>query len=328
MHTNRRIDLETSGTRRRLPGEGRRAFTLTELLVVVGTLGILALVLLPALASTQPAGVKAFQCLENTRRLTLAWQLYAGDNSDRLVYSSDDGTGIPYVTSMSGTHFNNNYAWTWSKMDFSGNNVFNWDPNADIKLRPLWQYVKDSAVYKCPADESQVTISSLPPGYAGPYSMGSIAPRIRSYSMNYFLGGFGANSAFGPSGPWVKYYPPYLKLTEFGNPGKSPGPNQTFVFICERSDCINWGNFLTDMSGAASPVNGNKAIPAQYQWDEDLPSSYHGGAAGISFADGHAEMHRWKVPSTYPPLVILTGIHPAPYSQDVAWMQSISARPH
>ena len=334
MIMNTRSDLMPRSMWRHRPDRGRRAFTLTELLVVVGTLGILAAVLLPALAGTQPAGVKAFQCLENTRRLTVAWQLYAGDNSDRLVYSSDDGTGSPYVTSMSGVHLNNNYAWTWSKMDFSGNNVYNWDPNADIKLRPLWQYVKDLAVYKCPSDESQVTIGYLPSGYNGPYAIGSIVSRIRSYSMNFYIGGFGANPALGPGGSWGKYYPPYLKLTEFGNLGKSPGPDQTFVFIDERSDCINWGNFSTDMSGAASPVN--KTIPALYQWNEDLPSSYHDQAASISFADGHAEIHRWKVPNTYPSLVnngslLLNGASKvvlAPYSQDVAWMQNVSARPH
>jgi len=25
----------------------------------------------------------------------------------------------------------------------------------------------------------------------------------------------------------------------------------------------------------------------------DFPASYHNGAAGLSFADGHSEVHRW-----------------------------------
>src|ERR1035438_3259853 len=70
-------------------GYGRGAFTLTELLVVLGTLGTLALVLLPALASTQSSGSKAFQCLNNMRQLGLAGCLYANDNHDRLVTNSD-----------------------------------------------------------------------------------------------------------------------------------------------------------------------------------------------------------------------------------------------
>ena len=311
---------------RHLAGNGRRAFTLAELLVVLGTLGVLALVLLPVLASTQPAGVKAFQCLENSRRLTLAWQLYAGDNRDRFVVSSDDGTGTaPYqaVVPASGNQ-GNNYAWTWSKMDYSPNNPYNWDTNADITLRPLWQYVKDSTVFKCPADPSQALLNGI------------LVPRIRSYSMNFYLGEFAGTGQPGGFGTWISHFPPYLKLTELGNLVSSPGPNHTFVFIDERCDCINWGNFVTDFSGYPLTA-GAKPVGTLYQWIEDLPASYHGLAANISFADGHVETHRWKVPSTYPPLAngigTLTGGHgsgttfSAPYSQDVSYMQNISARP-
>jgi prepilin-type processing-associated H-X9-DG protein len=326
--------------RRHLAGNGRRAFTLAELLVVLGTVGILALVLFPALAGTQPASVKAFQCLENSRRLNLAWQLYAGDNRDRFVVSSDDGIGTaPYQSIVAASkNQGNNYAWTWSKMDYNQNNPYNWDTNADVTLRPLWQYVKDSSVYKCPADPSQITIGSLPSGYTGPYTNGSIVPRIRSYSMNFYLGGFGANptAILGGAGPWAKYFPFYLKMSEIGNLGIAPGPNQTFVFIDERSDCINWGNFVTDFTGYPLTA-GTKPVGGSYQWNGDMPASYHNLAANISFADGHAETHRWKVPSTYPPPPAngaLSGGHGsgttwyAPYSQDVAYMQSISARPH
>jgi len=90
---------------------------------------------------------------------------------------------------------------------------------------------------------------------------------------------------------------------------------------------------MTDMSGyptATSPAN-----PSAYQWVEDLPASYHGGACGISFADGHSEIHRWLEDSTQPPLapgVLMGGkgsgfTWPAPNSRDVAYMQDITVRP-
>src|ERR1700690_3097463 len=57
--------------------------TLVELLVVMATVGILALLVLPALAGTKPNS-QSFQCVENQRQLVRAWQMYAEDNSDLL----------------------------------------------------------------------------------------------------------------------------------------------------------------------------------------------------------------------------------------------------
>lgn len=208
------------------------AFTLTELCVVLGCVTVLALLVLPALGGSK-SNSQVFQCMENTRRLTLAWRMYAEENSDLMVYSSDEGTGTgPYQTTVPANKNRGDlYAWTWSKMDFNGVNPYNWDTNSDITLRPLWQYLKDATVYKCPADQSQVSHNGVP------------TPRIRSYSMNLFLGGYGGNASASLGASWAKYFPWYFKLTELGNPWKSPGPSQTFIFVDERSDSINWGSY-------------------------------------------------------------------------------------
>ncbi len=39
----------------------------------------------------------------------------------------------------------------------------------------------------------------------------------------------------------------------------------------------------------------------------DYPASYHGGSGSITFADGHAEYHRWLEPTTSPPM--RPGVH-------------------
>src|ERR1700733_6250900 len=181
-------------------GSNQRAFTLVELLAVLGIVAMLIGLLLPGLAAAK-AEAKSAQCLNNNRQLSLAWLMYAGDNHGYFLYSADDGVGTaPYKTAdTTSGHQGNNYAWAWSKMDFSGNTAYNTDPAADMMLRPMWNYKKNASIYKCPADTSTVSLN------------GTAIPRIRSYTMNFFLGGFGGNSAdLSESGA---HYSFYTKLT-------------------------------------------------------------------------------------------------------------------
>jgi hypothetical protein len=200
-------------------------------------------------------------------------------------------------------------------------NPWNYDPKADITLRPLFQYMKNPGIYRCPADTSFVTVAgSTDPGIPN----GSVVNRIRTISMNYFLGGFADNSNLYPP---PTGYPLYVKTTDLTG-SKSPGPSNTFVFIDERQDTINTGNFETDMTGYPTPSNP-RSDPAAYKWVQDVPASYHHRSAGISFADGHAELHHWMDTDTMPPLNALNygATFPAGNSRDVAYMQSVTVRP-
>ncbi len=70
-----------------------QAFTLTELLVVVGTLAVLALLLVPALAGTK-TDIWRIQCQNNLKQLQLGFSLFAQDHNEMFPpagYSSSGG---------------------------------------------------------------------------------------------------------------------------------------------------------------------------------------------------------------------------------------------
>jgi prepilin-type processing-associated H-X9-DG protein len=57
----------------------------------------------------------------------------------------------------------------------------------------------------------------------------------------------------------------------------------------------------------------------------DWPAAYHNKAGGFSFADGHAETHKWADPRTSPPLGKIAGTA-QPRNPDIVWMQEHSTR--
>jgi len=198
-----------------------------------------------------------------------AQAIYCMNNQKQLtlawmLYADDHEDRVPPNASGSGSR--GGWVDGWLNFDVGWTDNTNTLFLTNAKIGP---YTKNIGIYKCPADIYNCIMAKMS------------LPRVRSVSMNSFVGvspseGYGARQ----TPPCYEYH----KLSDI----KRPPPTGLWVFVDEHPDSINDG-WLTD------------SWPGGGGWG-DLAASYHAGACGIGFADGHAEIHKWKDKATLQPV--------------------------
>jgi len=183
--------------------------------------------------------------------------MYVEDNNDWLVPNNPPNHGGGTLA-------------TWAKGDIRYGNPdgTNIDYILGQREGSLGPYVKTEKIFKCPTDRSKTTLSD-----------GEAYPRVRSYSMNGFMGtraldngGTGASATF-------------LRREEFAKAGRP----ELLVFINVHEDSLTVCLF---------DIDRDKNLE---RWPH-LPAWRHSSSGVMSYTDGHAEIHRWRDRRTLVPV--------------------------
>jgi len=273
--------------------KNRSGWTRVDLLAVILLLTLLSAVLVPGLAKAG-SNSHSFQCLANLKQLMTAMLLYSHENHDLFPPNPDDGNSNP------------GYNWCGGQAGVGASQEFNSDILRDPSRSLLAAYLQNNAtLFKCPADARSGKSTA-------PSTLGQMVPAARTVSMNQAVGTspYSGGGQLAVDGAWLDGSHGNTRNGPWRTYGRTtaivvPSPSLLFVLLDENPLSLNDASFAVSMVGSSFI---------------DWPGVQHNFGGCFAFADGRAELHRWKDNRTE--LKSPGGVVSSPGNPDIAWIQA------
>lgn len=200
------------------------------------------------------AKARTIECLGNKKQLMIAWLGFATDNNDRLTGNSHERGELEKE-------------WAHGQMSWAvSTDVTNIQHMLAGQVGPYLAH--EWKVFKCPADNF-LSPSQRQAGWSA---------RVRSISMNYFMGeGKDGNGG----GTKVTERAFDQRVFKFLGDMRALSPSRAWVVTDAHPNYVS------------RPCFTFWRRPDNLAWTA-IPGMYHCRASTIGFADGHAEVRRWR----------------------------------
>lgn len=247
----------------------RRAFTLVELLVVIGIISVLISILLPALNKAREQA-NSIKCASNERQLFLDCMMYVQDNRGQFFYPPSGGVAGVYLGAGTQAYPLGLYLQNQGIIDFADDPGFQGQPGTFLPYLAGGSRSTDARmqIFNCPTDLAAGTARQV-------NTATTIGTRNFSYTFN---GCVNFNPTTGdyvhlinngnhwPAMKWARVVSPANKIIIW----EEQYPNGLCCWMTSR--CYS----NAKLTGPGPLDSGNEA-----------PGTRHNGYANYCFGDGH-----------------------------------------